>query len=363
MRIKSILAIIVSTGLILSSLTGCAASQVQAAAGQTQPAAQEEVQETTKQTEDADANEPDTEEVTEEPVQEESADDVTVRIGTLASQTQPALAWQKEYFKEEGVSVEIVTFSTGPAEVEAFTSGDLDLILVGDLPFLNGVNNGVDLQVVAFYQSSYKDCQLAVRDEANIKSFADLKGKKVSVPVGSNAQPILYEMLEKGGLTEDDIELINLSAADGSNALISKDVDAAITWDPFIANAVAEGGISVLADTTDFRPLVCPILSSTQFVNEHHDAVERTLKALYRAGIWAKANVEEAAALVADYFGADSADSYIISISNKDLDIRLTDEKLEALKKGNESCYRFGITEALVDVDAHVISDFKDLDK
>ena len=292
-----------------------------------------------------------------------SADDregTVVRIGTLASQIQPALASKLGYFEEEGVQVEIIVFDAGPAEVEAFTSGDLDIIQVGDLPFLNGVNNGVDLQVIGFYQSSTKDCQLGVRDEAKIESFADLKGKTISVPFGSNAQPLLYEMLEAGGLTTDDVELVNLTAADGANALVSGNVDAAISWDPFMQNAVAQGGITVLADSSEFRPLVCPIASSTTFVEKNHEAVGKVLNALEKAATYSKENVQDSADLVADYFGADSSDSYVLSINNKDLDVRITDEKIDAIKKGAEKSYEYGLIDSEVNIDDHIIKDFAD---
>ncbi len=297
---------------------------------------------------------------TKESETDESNEETVVRIGTLASQIQPALASKLGYFEEEGVKAEIVVFDAGPAEVEAFTSGDLDIIQVGDLPFLNGVNNGVDLQIIGFYQSSTKDCQLGVRDEANIQSFEDLKGKTVSVPFGSNAQPLLYEMLEEGGLTTDDVELVNLTAADGANALVSGNVDAAISWDPFIQNAVSQGEVTVLADSSEFRPLVCPIASSTVFVEKNHEAVGKVLNALNKAADYAKENVNEAAELVADYFGADSSDSYVLSINNKDLDVRITDEKIDAIKKGAAKSYEYGLIENEVNVDDHIIKDFAD---
>ncbi len=299
-------------------------------------------------------------EKTEKTVAGESNEDPVVRIGTLASQIQPALASKLGYFDEEGVKVEIVVFDAGPAEVEAFTSGDLDIIQVGDLPFLNGVNNGVDLQIIGFYQSSTKDCQLGVRDDAKIQSFADLKGKTVSVPFGSNAQPLLYEMLESGGLKPEDVELVNLTAADGANALVSGSVDAAISWDPFIQNVVSQGGVTVFADSSEFRPLVCPIASSSAFVEKNREAVGKVLNALNKAAAYAKENVNESADLVAEYFGADSSDSYVLSINNKDLDVRITDEKINAIKKGAAKSYEYGLIESEVNIDDHVIKGLTD---
>lgn len=290
-----------------------------------------------------------------------SQDTVTVRIGLMTSQVLPVIALENGYFEEEGVNVELITFDSGAAEVEAFTSGELDIANIGDLPFINGIINGVDLKIVGFYKSSVKDVLLVTRTDAGISDFSDLKGKTVSVPVGTNAQPILYEFLEAGGLTEDDVEILNLSATDGANAILSNDVQAAITWDPYASTAVASGKAEIFSDTSDFRALVCPIVTSSTFIDEQSDAVEKVLRAMEKAADYAANNNEDAARLVADYFGAESSDSYLTSIINTDLDVKLTEEKVEDLKLGAQKCYQYGVVEEEVNPEDYVNWDFQNI--
>ena len=52
----------------------------------------------------------------------------TIRIGVLTGHSLPVIATVNGYFKDEGLpNIELVTFSAGAPEVEAFTSGALDM--------------------------------------------------------------------------------------------------------------------------------------------------------------------------------------------------------------------------------------------
>ncbi len=68
---------------------------------------------------------------------------------------------------------------------------------------------------------------LVVLADGPIQSIADLKGRKVGFSVGGFENALLGAMLEKNGLTLDDIELINVNFS-LSPALMSGQVDAVI---------------------------------------------------------------------------------------------------------------------------------------
>lgn len=291
----------------------------------------------------------------------EDTDVETVKLGLLAGHVLPVIALENGYFEEQGVDVELISFDTGAAEIEAYTSGELDIIECGDLPLLNGLSNGLDLQVIGTYNVSDTVNGLVVRDDAGISDFADLKGKKVSVPFGTNIQPLLYEYLEAGGLTEADVEIINLNNADGSNALITGDVDAAVLWDPYLTKTIENDGLTQLADTKDFRKFVCPISSSTEYISAHSDAVRKVLIALNKASEWSQENQDEAAKIVSDYFDSDNEDAIKLSISKADSSVALTQDKVDNLLLGAGVCYKYEIVENEVNLEEHISWDFTNL--
>ena len=281
-----------------------------------------------------------------------------VRIGQLTGHVLPVVALEKGYFTAEGLTdVELFTFGAGPAEVEAFTSGDLDIINTGDLPAYNGIINGLNLRFIGTYSSSYKANGLIVRDDANIKTYSDLKGKKLAVPFGTNIQSLLYEYLDAGGLTGDDAEIINLSCADAVNAIRQKQVDAIVVWQPWLNMAESEDGITVLSYTDDFRYFVCPISVSADYLEKNPETIKKVISALDKAGKWIRDNKLEAAKLTAEYYNLDSYDSILIGLETGDPSVKLTDEKVEAIKLGAVQNYKYGILRQEINVDNYIRQD------
>jgi len=293
---------------------------------------------------------------------EAGKEEVTIRLGMLAGHYLPVVAENHGFFNDRGVKVELVTFDTGAAEVEAFTSGDLDVIQTGDLPILNGISNGVDLKIVGSYNVSDQINGLVVRDEANIKSFADLKGHKVSVPFGTNIQPLLYDYLELGGLTQEDVEIVNLNNADSSNALLTGDVDAAVLWDPFLENCKAQEGLTMLADTKELRKFVCPISAATSFIEQHPEELKNLLSALNDASKYSDEHIQDAADETAAYYEMDNAEAIKLSIEKVDSSVPLTEDKVAALLAGAQSCFKYDIVENEVNLEDYISKDFMNLD-
>lgn len=282
----------------------------------------------------------------------------TIRIGVLTGHSLPVIATVNGYFKDEGLpNIELVTFSAGAPEVEAFTSGALDIVNTGDLPAYNGINNGVDFRFIGTYSSTVTGNALVVRNASNIKSFSDLKGKKLAVPFGSNIHSLLYEYLEAGNVNPDDVEIINLFCADAVNALLHGDIDGAVIWNPYVNIASKDENLTVLADTSDFRIFVCPISTSQKYLDEHTENIKKVLKALDKAAKWITANKEEAAKKVAEYYEMNDYSSLLIGLESSDVDVKLTQDKIDALKLGAEVNYKYGILSKPIDVDKYTRPD------
>lgn len=75
---------------------------------------------------------------------------------------------------------------------------------------------------------------LVVRKGSNIKSIADLKGKRVGTPFGSTAHYQLMAALKQAGLTAKDLDLENMRPQEIASAWRNGDIDAAFIWDPVL---------------------------------------------------------------------------------------------------------------------------------
>ena len=68
----------------------------------------------------------------------------------------------------------------------------------------------------------------------DIQSIADLKGKSVAVLRAASSQFYLNVLLKEAGLSEADIEVVDLTPEDAGEAFLLQEVDAAVTWEPWL---------------------------------------------------------------------------------------------------------------------------------
>ena len=133
-------------------------------------------------------------------------------------------------FGDDPVNVQLTSFSSGPEVNEAITAGDIDIAInEGDQPFLSGVANGVDLTILSTELRQEKTLILVADSNSEIQSAADLKGKNIAVPLGTYVHKSLIGVLQDNGISVDDVQLTNISAAgDAVAAIENGDVDAYI---------------------------------------------------------------------------------------------------------------------------------------
>lgn len=147
----------------------------------------------------------------------------------------------------------------GPAALQALATGQTDFA-VG--PF-NGatakvVSTGVKVTAVAAAYGSTEEVNSSVLtlEDSGIKSGRDLIGKKVAVnTLGANAEAVLDTYLANEGLSAAEIDKVTLVPLPGINtepALRKGQVDAAYLGFAAKALALDHGGITVLANDTDF---------------------------------------------------------------------------------------------------------------
>lgn len=150
-------------------------------------------------------------------------------------------------------SVQHSIYPAGPGLIEAVPSGQVDLGLMADTPPIFAQRAGVPIKIVAV-NHIVKDGEpfafLLVKGDSAARSTADLRGRKVAAAQGTILQYSLIRILERDGLTLDDIDYVNLPPQDAAAALTSGDVDAALVMDPDYTRLSSLGHRPV-ADTGD----------------------------------------------------------------------------------------------------------------
>jgi sulfonate transport system substrate-binding protein len=232
---------------------------------------------------------------------------VIINLGDLAGYPIVKVANAKGFFEEEfekdNVTVAVHNFQSGPPEIEALAAKSLDFALLGSQPALQGIANGAGIHILSGLVDASDANGLIVRADAGISSIADLKGRKVGVPVGTTSHLTLIKQLEKNGLTVNDIELLNLAAGDIPSSILTGAIPAAVIFEPGLTGAVANGqGIIRKLDTaSDYVRLVDVIVARDEFVKTYPDLTARFLKVIKRTVIWYNEHLEESLDILASY--------------------------------------------------------------
>ena len=161
---------------------------------------------------------------------------ITIGTGGTAGTYFPlggALAeiWNKNI---PGMNANATSTGASAANVALLKDGKVDVIFVQNDAAYYALNDlelykGKAMPDIRGIASLYDEtCQLVALASSNIKSIADLKGKRVSVgAAGSGVEANARQILEAAGLSYDDIKVQYLSFAESASNLKDGNIDAA----------------------------------------------------------------------------------------------------------------------------------------
>lgn len=295
---------------------------------------------------------------------EENGENVVIRVANFSYAPWNAafdVAYQKGFFDEvfadDNVTIEIANFENGPAVNEAFLSGSVDIVNgIGDQPIVTALNVGqVDARILST-ASIMPNMGIIAGKDSGISSVADLKGKKVSVSIGTSQHKALLYILQDNGLTVEDVELVNLSTSDTAIAALSKkEVDAAfLNGYPF--TTAEEKGIGTEIAAADAHPMYTYIEALGSFVDEHPDLVEKFLQATKKGEEFLKENPEEGYQLISELLEIE-VDQVKETTAPTDYSIQLTEEAIQNLYDTSEFLVSQDLIKKKVEnetIDSHV---------
>lgn len=205
--------------------------------------------------------------------------------------------WLEEDLAKDGVAVKWV-FSAGSNKAnELVSSNAADFGSTAGAAALLARTNGVPLKSVYVY-SKPEWTALVVPKDSPIKSVAELKGKKVAVTRGTDPFFFLLRSLKEAGLSQSDVEIVNLQHGDGRLALERGQVDAWSGLDPHMASAELKNGAQLLYRNIDFNTFGT-LNAREEFLHKYPDYARRVIAQYERARKWILDNPEETAKILA----------------------------------------------------------------
>jgi len=206
--------------------------------------------------------------------------------------------WAEEEFKKEGTEVKWVLSAGSNRALEYLSSNAVDFGSTAGLAAVLSRANGNPIKTVYVF-SRPEWTALVVNKDSQIKSIADLKGKKVAATKGTDPYLFLLRSLSTKGLHKNDVEIVHLQHADGRAALEQKRVDAWAGLDPIMASAELESGARIIYRNVEFNTYGF-LNTSEQFLAAHPRQVDRVIALYERAKKWIRENPEETAKIISE---------------------------------------------------------------
>jgi NitT/TauT family transport system substrate-binding protein len=215
----------------------------------------------------------------------------------------PFIAQEEGFFAEQGIAVELIRIEDHTTTYAGLSSGQIDAVAAAlqDAPAFSDSAEAPLVCVLMLDESRGADGILARRD---IQTIVDLTGRSVAVLHGSVTHFFLSVLLRDAGLSLDDLEVVDLSAEDAGEAFLLGEVDAAVTWEPWLSQGRQTEHGHVLTDTSEHPGLIVDgLLARADVFAERKDDFRAFARAWDAAVAFYEADPDEAIAIMARHVG------------------------------------------------------------
>lgn len=187
--------------------------------------------------------------------------EITMATNPFVGNAPIYVAIEKGFFEDEGIKLSLVNFDDSSSSLSALISnnvdlayGTLDSVLIAESQYSDD-----KLKIPMIVDESYGADGILVKND--ISSISDLKGKTVAVSVNQTTHYLLLQALKNSGISDKDLNLVNMTSSDAGVAFITGGVDAAVTWEPYLSNAVSSGAGKMIFSSADAPGSICDVLA------------------------------------------------------------------------------------------------------
>jgi ABC-type nitrate/sulfonate/bicarbonate transport system substrate-binding protein len=238
----------------------------------------------------------------------------SISIGTTNNETNALIliAQEQGYFTANGLDVTQQIYSSGVAAINGMLGGEVDMATGSEFAFAGEILSGENISAIGVINRSSVN-YLVARVDAGISVLADIKGKRIGVPLGSRPEFALDRFLTLRGIDTSAVTLVNVPVSRSLEALVNGEVDAVASWQPYIdqirerfSDRVAIWGIQ------ENQPSYTIVMSRSDWTAENPEPIKRFLKSLIQAESYAAGNAGASKGLIASTLHYDEA--YIESV-------------------------------------------------
>ncbi len=287
---------------------------------------------------------------------------VKVRFGILTTASQAAfyVGTKKGIFAKYGFDVEVQSLATGVQANQALAAGQVDWSGGGVESTVVAWANKLPFKAYSMYASGGDSYGILVRNDANIKTPADLIGKKVAVPQGTAPAQGLNQLILQAGLPRDAVQRVNANFGNMGQMLITGAVDAMAGLEPFLTlteeKMAGQGTILLrLGKLVQGGGL---FLITDQWATANPTKVADAVAALWESQQWVRQNPKEAAVIESAFLKVEPR---IVEVTFKWLKYHpLIDD---FTRQSLETTAKYLVVEKLIPVEVDIKQHLADFDR
>lgn len=264
-------------------------------------------------------------------IQKTSTNKITVGVHSWPGGGMVYIGDKMGFFKEEGIEIDIKKIENFDTKRASLVSGQIDVDVANTLDQLLIYNEtGFPAKIIGITDQSNGGDGLVSSD--SIKDIHQLVGKTIAYAEASPSDFFLRYILKANNIDMKSVKFKPVADPQiAGNAVIAKQVDAAVTYEPWLSQAGKEKGLHVLVDTKKYPTLIPGLLIvNGDKVTTDKELYEKFLRAWFKSADYYYSHKEESQKIISEGMGMKIEDVRdilsVVDIETKELNRKLIDK-------------------------------------
>lgn len=187
-------------------------------------------------------------------------------------------------FEQENIHVELYEYANGLEIIKAMEEGKIDFGYIG-----NGAHKFcIQGRAVIILMSHLSNAEAVIGNKKHgIRTTADFKNKKIGNVENASSETILRLALSEEGISDSDVEIINMKPEEVVSAMKAGSLDAGVIWSPYTLEVLKNLGDDavILANNMTYSNKTASIsswIALPKFAKENPNKVLRFTRAIYQ---------------------------------------------------------------------------------
>lgn len=234
---------------------------------------------------------------------------VTVGVLSVGTVAPAYLGVAEGFFEEEGLDVEFRAVQGGAEAVPMLLADEIQFSFGNAVSLAYAQLQGIDMQFVTEGGQGGTNLEdgttaIVVDADSDIVSIDDLAGKTFGVnQLKGLGEIVIRTALDNHGVDTSGIKFVEVDFPEMNAALDSGAIDAAFSTEPFTSQALGSGDRAVMDAVSETAPnlSLSAYFTSTQYIEQNPDVVERFQRAMNRSLDYAADHNDEARAIIPEF--------------------------------------------------------------